>query len=120
MADTPSEVIWISGPVVKASGGRGLSMYEVVEVGGERLIGEVIELVGETATIQVYEDTSGLRPGEPVAGQGAPLSVEIGPGLVGQIFDGIQRPLSVLQQTQGAFIARGLTESRLKQIPWEF
>lgn len=115
------EVIWISGPVVKASGGSALSMYEVVEVGGEHLIGEVIELAGETATIQVYEDTSGLRPGEPVVGHGAPLSVEIGPGLVGQIFDGIQRPLTALQQAQGSFISRGLAVPPLdRERPWSF
>jgi V/A-type H+-transporting ATPase subunit A len=121
MPNTPSEVIWISGPVVKASGGGALSMYEVVEVGGERLIGEVIELAGDTATIQVYEDTGGIRPGEPVAGHGAPLSVEIGPGLVGQIFDGIQRPLTMLQQAQGAFISRGLAVPPLdRERVWSF
>jgi V/A-type H+-transporting ATPase subunit A len=121
MPGTPSEVIWISGPVVKASGGSALSMYEVVEVGGERLIGEVIELTGETATIQVYEDTGGIRPGEPVVGHGAPLSVEIGPGLVGQIFDGIQRPLTVLKQAQGSFISRGLAVPPLdRERVWAF
>jgi V/A-type H+-transporting ATPase subunit A len=114
MPDTQSEVIWVSGPVVKASGGGDLSMYEVVEVGEERLIGEVIELAGDAATIQVYEDTESIRPGDPVVGQGAPLSVEIGPGLIGQIFDGIQRPLSVLQQVQGSFISRGLAVTPLE------
>jgi V/A-type H+-transporting ATPase subunit A len=121
MTATPSEIIWISGPVVKASGGSALSMYEVVEVGGERLIGEVIELAGEVATIQVYEDTGGLHPGEPVVGRGAPLSVEIGPGLVGQIFDGIQRPLTALQQAQGSFISRGLAVPPLdRERVWPF
>ncbi len=97
MSNAPVEVIWVSGPVIRSSGGQSLSMYEVVEVGDDRLIGEVIELDGETATVQVYEDTSGIRPGDRVVGQGAPLSVEIGPGLVGQIFDGIQRPLTALR-----------------------
>jgi V/A-type H+-transporting ATPase subunit A len=121
MPDTQSEVIWVSGPVVKASGGGDLSMYEVVEVGEERLIGEVIELVGDAATIQVYEDTESIRPGDPVVGQGALLSVEIGPGLIGQIFDGIQRPLSVLQQVQGSFISRGLTVTPLdRERVWSF
>jgi len=121
MPDTQSEVIWVSGPVVKASGGGDLSMYEVVEVGEERLIGEVIELAGDAATIQVYEDTESIRPGDPVVGQGAPLSVEIGPGLIGQIFDGIQRPLSVLQQVQGSFISRGLAVTPLdRERVWSF
>ena len=121
MPDKQSEVIWVSGPVVKASGGGDLSMYEVVEVGGERLIGEVIELAGDAATIQVYEDTESIRPGDPVVGQGAPLSVEIGPGLIGQIFDGIQRPLSALQQVQGSFISRGLAVTPLdRERVWSF
>ena len=93
MTDKTAEVIWVSGPVMRSSGGDFLSMYEMVEVGAARLIGEVIALEGEVATLQIYEDTGGIRPGDPVAGQGAPLSVEIGPGLLGQIFDGIQRPL---------------------------
>ncbi|MCX5891832.1 MAG: V-type ATP synthase subunit A [Deltaproteobacteria bacterium] len=121
MPDKQSAVIWVSGPVVKASSGADLSMYEVVEVGGERLIGEVIELAGDAATIQVYEDTTGIRPGDPVVGQGAPLSVEIGPGLIGQIFDGIQRPLSALQQVQGSFISRGLAVPPLdRERVWSF
>jgi V/A-type H+/Na+-transporting ATPase subunit A len=112
-AAEPATVLWVSGPVLKASGGRRLSMYEVVEVGAERLVGEVIELNEEVATIQVYEDTSGVTPGDPVAGQGAPLSVEIGPGLVGNIFDGMQRPLTVLQEASGAFISRGVAVTSL-------
>jgi len=116
-----SEVIWVSGPVVKASGARALAMYEVVEVGADRLVGEVIELAGEVATIQVYEDTAGIRPGDPVVGQGAPLSVEIGPGLVGRIFDGMQRPLTVLQEATGPFISRGTQVSPLdRKKVWSF
>jgi len=116
-----AKVLWISGPVLKASGGRRLSMYEVVEVGAERLVGEVIELNEEVATVQVYEDTSGVKPGDPIAGQGAPLSVEIGPGLVGRIFDGMQRPLTVLQEASGAFIRRGVTVTALdRERVWSF
>ncbi|MEJ2091475.1 MAG: V-type ATP synthase subunit A [Syntrophobacterales bacterium] len=115
------KVLWVSGPVLKASGGGRLSMYEVVEVGAERLVGEVIELNEEVATIQVYEDTSGVKPGDPVAGQGAPLSVEIGPGLVGRIFDGMQRPLTVLQEASGAFIRRGIAVTALeRERVWTF
>jgi V/A-type H+-transporting ATPase subunit A len=121
MTDIASEVIWVSGPVVKASGGARLSMYEMVEVGAERLIGEVIALDGEVATLQVYEETGGLRPGDRVVGQGAPLSVEIGPGLLGQIFDGVQRPLLLLKEQSGAFISRGLAASPLaRERPWPF
>jgi V/A-type H+-transporting ATPase subunit A len=116
-----AKVLWVSGPVLKASGGRHLSMYEVVEVGAERLVGEVIELNEEVATVQVYEDTSGVKPGDPIAGQGAPLSVEIGPGLVGRIFDGMQRPLTVLQEASGAFIRRGVTVTALdRERVWSF
>jgi V/A-type H+-transporting ATPase subunit A len=116
-----AQVLWISGPVVKASESRNFSMYEVVEVGADRLIGEVIEISGETATIQVYEDTSGVRPGDAIIGQGAPLSVEIGPGLVGQIFDGMQRPLTVLQQATGPFISSGLAVTPLdRDRVWSF
>jgi V/A-type H+-transporting ATPase subunit A len=121
MTETTSEVIWVSGPVMRASGGQFLSMYEMVEVGAERLIGEVIALDGEVATLQIYEDTGGLRPGDPVAGQGAPLSVEIGPGLVGRIFDGIQRPLTALQQATGVFIGRGAQVTPLdREKAWPF
>ena len=98
---------------MRSSGGDVLSMYETVEVGAARLIGEVIALDGEVATLQIYEDTGGIRPGDPVVGQGAPLSVEIGPGLLGQIFDGIQRPLNALRRATGVFIGRGRSDS-----PW--
>lgn len=108
LGDSAGEVLWVSGPVLKVSGGRALSMYEVVEVGEARLVGEVIGLEEDIAIVQVYEDTSGVRPGDLVAGQGAPLSVEIGPGLVGRIFDGMQRPLTELAQATGPFIGRGI------------
>ncbi len=121
MTETTSQVIWVSGPVMKATGGQTLAMCEMVEVGAERLIGEVIALEGEVATLQVYEDTAGIRPGDAVTGQGAPLSVEIGPGLVGQIFDGIARPLKLLQEKSGAFISRGLAATTLdRERRWPF
>lgn len=121
MTDTTAKVIWVSGPVMRSSGGQALSMYEMVEVGAARLIGEVIALDGEEATLQIYEDTGGIRPGDPVVGQGAPLSVEIGPGLLGQIFDGIQRPLNVLRKATGDFIGRGAMVSPLaREKAWSF
>jgi len=121
MTDTTAEIIWVSGPVMRATGGGLLFMYEMVEVGVERLIGEVIALDGEVATLQIYEDTGGIRPGDPVAGTGAPLSVEIGPGLVGQIFDGIQRPLTALKGATGVFIGRGAQVTPLaRDRAWPF
>ena len=97
----------ISGPVVTAIGMEA-SMYDVVRVGDEGLMGEVIELHGEKAVIQVYEDTSGIRPGEPVINTKETLSVALGPGLLTQIYDGIQRPLPTLEAEMGYFIKRGL------------
>ncbi|MCS7140878.1 MAG: V-type ATP synthase subunit A [Candidatus Nitrosocaldus sp.] len=101
-------IVWISGPAVKADGMSEAKMYETVYVGESRLIGEVIRLTGDTAFIQVYESTSGLRPGEPVMGTGNPLSVLLGPGMIGRIYDGIQRPLDDIAKQSGAFISRGI------------
>jgi V/A-type H+-transporting ATPase subunit A len=100
-------VIRVNGPIVDAGGLRGASMYEVVEVGEARLIGEVIRIAGDVGTIQVYESTTGVRPGDPVACTGGPLSLSLGPGLIGGIYDGVQRPLKVLHAASGAFIPRG-------------
>ncbi|MBT5454896.1 MAG: V-type ATP synthase subunit A, partial [Euryarchaeota archaeon] len=97
----------ISGPVVTATG-MNAAMYDVVRVGHEGLMGEVIELHGEKAVIQVYEDTSGIRPGEPVLNTQETLSVSLGPGLLTQIYDGIQRPLPTLEEEMGVFITRGV------------
>jgi V/A-type H+/Na+-transporting ATPase subunit A len=102
------KIIWVSGPAVKADGMSSAKMYETVEVGDLKLIGEVIRLTGDVAFIQVYESTSGLRPGEPVKGTGQPLSVLLGPGVIGKIYDGIQRPLDEIAQKSGAFIGRGV------------
>ncbi|MCD6368919.1 MAG: V-type ATP synthase subunit A [Thermoproteales archaeon] len=101
-------IYWISGPVVKAKGLVGVRMHELVEVGEERLVGEVIRVEGNNAIIQVYEYTSGLKPGEPVYPTGKPLSVVLGPGLIGTIYDGIQRPLEKIAKTTGAFFKRGV------------
>ncbi len=102
-------IVWVSGPAVKADGMSDAKMYETVSVGEAKLIGEVIRLTGDVAFIQVYESTSGLKPGEPVVGTGNPLSVLLGPGIMGQIYDGIQRPLKELSKKSGSFIGRGIT-----------
>lgn len=104
---TDPTVIRISGPIVTAVGMHDAQMYEVVQVGELGLVGEVVRLIGERATIQVYEDTTMLKPGAPVRRTRAPLSVWLGPGLVGNIYDGIQRPLPGIQARSGAWIRRG-------------
>jgi V/A-type H+-transporting ATPase subunit A len=115
------QVTWVNGPVVRAQGSRQVGMLEVVEIGDEHLVGEVIGLEEEVITIQVYEETSGLRPGAPVYGTGMPLSVELGPGLLRSIFDGIQRPLPVLELRSGAFIGRGIKTTPLyRKDKWAF
>ncbi|NOQ44582.1 MAG: V-type ATP synthase subunit A, partial [Nitrosopumilus sp.] len=102
-------IVWVSGPAVRADGMSDAKMYETVTVGNSKLVGEVIRLTGDVAFIQVYESTSGLKPGEPVIGTGNPLSVLLGPGIIGQIYDGIQRPLKELSKASGSFIGRGIT-----------
>jgi len=111
----------VSGPIVAAGGMRGAQMYEVVLVGDLGLIGEVVRLVGDLATITVYEDTSMLKPGAPVHRTEAPLSVWLGPGLVGNIYDGVQRPLPGIQKASGAWIRRGEKVDPLDPSkPWPF
>lgn len=111
----------VNGPVVIALGAERVAMLELVQVGEERLLGEVIRLEGEQATIQVYEDTSGLAPGMPVYGTGLPLSAELGPGLLGQVFDGVQRPLEAIKERTGAFIQRGVQVEALdRSVRWAF
>ncbi len=110
----------ISGPVVIISG-LNTRMYDVVKVGNEGLMGEVIGIEGDKSTVQVYEETSGIRPGEPVENTGMPLSVELGPGLLESIYDGIQRPLPVLMDKMGDFIKRGVFADGLsREKEWEF
>ncbi len=111
----------VSGPLVIAEKMRGSKVYEVVEVGSDRLIGEIIGIEGDKAIIQVYEDTTGLRVGDPVYGTGYPLAAELGPGLIGSIYDGIQRPLPVLQELVGFFIQRGIKAAPLpRDKKWHF
>ncbi len=111
----------IAGPVVRCAGLPSVRMYEVVRVGEQQLIGEVIEVGEGTCTVQVYEETSGVAPGEPVEATGDALSVELGPGLLGAIYDGIQRPLPELREMSGDFISRGLTVEGIdKEKKWEF
>jgi V/A-type H+/Na+-transporting ATPase subunit A len=111
----------VSGPVVIADGLEGAKMFDVVRVGSLGLVGEIIRLVGGTATVQVYEDTTGLRPGDPVENTGQALSVELGPGLLKSIYDGVQRPLDVIQKSLGDFITRGFVAPPLdEKAKWEF
>jgi V/A-type H+-transporting ATPase subunit A len=120
MASKMGTVSWVSGSVVKAKGMLGFTMMESVEVGEERLIGEVIALDGDAATLQVYEETTGLKPGAPVYGTGLPLSVELGPGLINNILDGIQRPLGQMKLL-GDFIGRGTKVPALdRKKKWPF
>ncbi|HLB68966.1 MAG TPA: V-type ATP synthase subunit A [Thermoplasmata archaeon] len=114
------EIYRVAGPVVTATGVQP-RMYDVMLVGKEKLMGEVIKISGDRTVIQVYEDTSGVRPGEPVVDTGAPLVVELGPGLLGSIYDGVQRPLPILRSAMGDYVLRGVKApglSRDKQ--WRF
>ncbi|MEM3201564.1 MAG: hypothetical protein QXS78_01175, partial [Candidatus Micrarchaeaceae archaeon] len=111
----------ISGPLVIANEMLGSKMYDVVKAGRQKLIGEIIQLRGSRAVIQVYEDTNGLKPGEPVESTGMPLSVELGPGLLGNIYDGTQRPLEVIRKKSGAFIGKGIVAEAISHDKkWEF
>jgi V/A-type H+-transporting ATPase subunit A len=122
MTNKNGKIIKVSGPLVVASGLQGAKMYEVVRVSEQNLVGEIIELAGDQASIQVYEDTSGIGPGGPVVLTGQTLSVELGPGLLESIYDGVQRPLELIEKESGsAFIARGIEVpgvSRTKK--WDF
>ncbi len=114
------EIYRISGPVVIITG-LNTKMYDVVKVGNEGLMGEVIGIEGDKSTVQVYEETSGVRPGEPVENTGMSLSVELGPGLLESIYDGIQRPLPVLKEKMGDFIKRGVSANGLsREKEWDF
>ncbi len=117
---TKGKIYRISGPVVIISG-LDTRMYDVVKVGNEGLMGEVIGIHGDKSTVQVYEETSGIKPGEPVENTGMPLSVELGPGLLESIYDGIQRPLPVLKTAMGDFIKRGVFAHGLsREKQWDF
>lgn len=112
----------VAGPLVIAEGMRDANMFDVVRVSGQRLIGEIIEMHGDQASVQVYEETAGLGPGEPVESTGAPLSVELGPGLIRSIYDGIQRPLDdILKVSGGNLLKRGVEVPALKRdLVWHF
>lgn len=117
----PGIIERITGPVVVAREMLGAQMYELVKVGELGLIGEVIRVEGERATVQVYEETVGIKPGEHVERTGKPLSVELGPGMINQIYDGIQRPLPTLREIAGTFITRGVTSPALdRKKTWKF
>ncbi len=114
-------ILKVAGPLVIAEGMRDTNMYDVVRVSDQRLIGEVIEMHGDQASIQVYEETSGLKPGEPVESTDAPLSVELGPGLIQSIYDGIQRPLDDIMKLSGNNLKRGVEVPALKRdLKWNF
>ena len=111
----------ISGPAVIAKGMMGARMFDIVRVGEEKLVGEIIRLDGDTAFVQVYEDTGGLTVGEPVVSTGLPLAVELGPGMLNGIFDGIQRPLDKIMESSGTYIERGITVNALsRETKWKF
>ena len=111
----------VAGPLVIAQGMRDANMFDVVRVSEQRLIGEIIEMHGDEASIQVYEETSGLGPGEPVESMGVPMSVELGPGLITSIYDGIQRPLDDIMKFSGNNLKRGVEVPSLKRdLKWEF
>jgi len=114
-------IVKVAGPVVVAEGMVGARMYDVVRVGQLALIGEIVELKGDSASIQVYEETTGVGPGEPVVDTEAPLSVELGPGLIESVYDGIQRPLDLLVKAEGEFMSRGSAMPGLnREKKWHF
>jgi V/A-type H+-transporting ATPase subunit A len=114
-------IVKVAGPLVVASGMSGANMYDVVRVGKQRLIGEIIEMRGENASIQVYEETAGIGPGDVVESTGAPLSVELAPGLITTIYDGIQRPLEAIRAIAGNTITRGIEVAPIDhEKKWEF
>ncbi|HER44082.1 MAG TPA: V-type ATP synthase subunit A, partial [Candidatus Eisenbacteria bacterium] len=114
-------IVKVSGPLIVAEGMEGAKMFEVARVSDKKLIGEIIELHGDRAFIQVYENTSGLGPGEKVESTGQSLSIELGPGLLQSIYDGIQRPLDVIYRGAGHYITRGIDVPGLDRgRKWEF
>ena len=115
MANTKGRIFGINGPVVKVKGSDSFEMQEMVYVGNEELIGEVIGVTSDTTIVQVYEETTGLKKGEPVVGTGGPLSITLAPGILSDIFDGIERPLKEIRNMSGSFIGRGLKVTNLDE-----
>ena len=116
-----ARIVKVAGPVVVAEGMTGARMYDVVRVGELSLIGEIVELRGDLASIQVYEETTGIGPGELVVNTELPLSVELGPGLIESIYDGIQRPLDLLVEVEGEFMSKGSAMPGLnREKKWHF
>ncbi|MDE2027271.1 MAG: V-type ATP synthase subunit A [Candidatus Omnitrophica bacterium] len=114
-------VVRVAGPLVEAEGGLHAHMLEMVEVGDNRVVGEIVRLQGNRIKIQVYEDTTSLKPGAPVYGSGMPLAVELGPGLIGAIYDGIQRPLEVIRASSGQYVQKGIHALALdRKRKWRF
>ncbi|MBO4849114.1 MAG: V-type ATP synthase subunit A [Clostridia bacterium] len=121
MTQKHGTIVKVAGPLITADGMGDVQMFDVVHVSDKQLIGEVIELRGDRASVQVYEETGGIGPGEPVYPTGAPLSVELGPGLIESIYDGIQRPLTALFESAGSRITRGIAAPALdREKKWEF
>jgi V/A-type H+/Na+-transporting ATPase subunit A len=121
MNGSRGEVVKVSGPLVVARGLAGARMYEMVRVGEANLFGEIIEIKGDDYSIQVYEETEGIGPGQPVGRTGEPLSVELGPGLIRSIYDGVQRPLDTLAKDFGEYIVRGAERPALdRSVTWQF
>ena len=115
------KILKVSGPLVVAEGMREANMFDVVRVGEKHLIGEIIEMHGDRASIQVYEETAGIGRGDKVVSTGAPLSVELGPGLIRSIYDGIQRPLETMREKYGANLIKGVDEPALdRDRVWHF
>ena len=121
MVEVKGKILKVSGPLVVAEGMREANMFDVVRVGEKKLIGEIIEMHGDRASIQVYEETAGVGRGDIVVSTGEPLSVELGPGLITNIYDGIQRPLEVIREKVGSNLPRGIDESALSRDKvWHF
>ena len=115
------KIVKVSGPLVVASGLSEANMADVVRVGEQHLIGEILTMSGDSAAIQVYEETSGLGPGAEVVTTGAPLSVELGPGLLTQVYDGLQNPLPLLAEKSGFFLQRGVYLRALdRTVKWAY
>ena len=121
MQGTKGTITKVSGPLIVADGMADVQLYDVVRVSDKQLIGEVIELRGDKASIQVYEDTNGIGSGEPVVSTGSPMSVELAPGLIESIYDGIQRPLDAIRRQTGDRITRGIRVDSLDHDKlWHF